>query len=116
MAGFVTVGDIIAEARILLQDTEVGNYRWVDAMLYGALNEGLLSSGLRRPDFFRDAPIPQYAVTDVNLTINYPDVYKPALINFVVGRIEMQDDEATTEAMAAALVNAFTFTLTQPVA
>lgn len=116
MAGFVTVGDIIAEARILLQDTEAGAYRWSDAMLYGALNEGLLSSALRRPDFYRDVPIPQYATSDLGLTINYPDVYKPALINFIAGRIQMQDDEATNEATAAAFINAFTFTLTQPVA
>jgi len=115
MAGFITVGDIVSEARILLQDTEAGNFRWSDTDLYNALNEGLLTSGLRRPDFYRDVPIPQYATTDVNLTINYPDMYKPALINFVIGRIMMQDDEATNFQVATVFVNALTQNLTMPV-
>lgn len=112
----VSVGDIINEARILLQDTETGNFRWTDEEVYGALNEGLLSTKRYRPDFFRGIATPQYATTDSNVTINYPDQFKPALIDFVCGRIQQQDDEATNTSVAETFLKSFISKLTMAIA
>lgn len=111
-----TVGDIVSESRILLQDTETGNYRWSDTMLYQALCEGMLETKRVRPDFFRGTyPTPQYSVVDINTVIDYPEEYRPALIDFVCGRIQLQDDEATDDTRAQVFLKTFATKLTTSV-
>lgn len=115
---YVTVGDLVTEARVLLQDTQSDNYRWSDDMVYQALNEGLLETKKLRPDFYRGlAATPQYAPTDVNTAITYPEEYRPALTNFIVGRIFQQDDEAADDDRAGKFLGAgFLAKLTQAIA
>lgn len=114
----VTVGDVIGEARTLIQDTESDNYRYSDDVMYQALNEGMLESKRLRPDFFRGVyPTPQYASPADEMTdIDYPEEYRPALINYVCGRIQLQDDEATDDTRADIFLKSFAAKLTQPVA
>lgn len=113
----VTVGDVVSQARVLLQDTETGNYRWSDADLYGALNEGLLETRKLRPDFYRGlVATPQYATTDGNVSIAYPEEYRPALIYYVAGKIQLQDDEATDDDRAVKFLQAFSGKLTMAAA
>lgn len=108
-----TVGDIVAAARTMLMDTEVGNYRWPDDDFYQALNEGLFETKKLRPDFFRGlSSTPQYATTDVNLNIDYPEEYRVALINYIAGKIQLQDDEATDDERASKFLQSFTGKLT----
>lgn len=111
------VGDVIGQARTLLQDAEVGNFRWPDENLYQALNEGLLMTKRLRPDFFWGlTATPQYAITDANVAISYPEEYIPAIIDYVVGNIQAQDDEATDDARASLFLRSFTAKLTTTVA
>jgi hypothetical protein len=102
---------------VLLQDTEAGNYRWSDDMFYQALNAGLLETRKFRPEFYRGfVSTPQYDPTDVNTSIAYPEEYRPALIDYVCGGIQLQDYEATDDSRAAQFLAAFAKKLTMAVA
>lgn len=105
-----TVGDIIDNVYALLQDVDHERYD-VD-LVYQALNEGLLEAQKLRPDFWRGADAPQYDQTDSAVTIDYPNVYKPALSNYAAGRILLQDREDSTDSRAAILLNTFVAKLT----
>ena len=113
--GYTTVGDIITAVRALLQDT--GGARWPDAVIYQHLNMGLLESRLIRPDLWRDTPdtIPQYTTSDSGTSINFELQYRPALVFYVAGLCELEDDEGNQDARAAALLNTFTKKLTGPI-
>lgn len=58
----MTPADVIAEARVLLQDTKV-TYRYSDAALLGFVNDGLTRMMLVRPDIFT-------TVGNITLTAN----------------------------------------------
>lgn len=107
-----TVGDILAQARVLLQDVDAERYP--DSDLVQALNEGLLETRRLRPDMYRDrlSNVPQYTTAQFAVNIIYEQMYVPALINFVAGRIQMQDDEANSDGRAVVFMNTFTSKLT----
>ena len=107
-----TVGDIITEARVLLQD--VDGERYTDTQMVQALNEGLLETRRLRPDMYRDrlSTVPQYTTADFATLIVYEQMYTPALVNFVTGRIQMQDDEANSDGRAVVFINTFISKLT----
>lgn len=109
---FRTVGDIITEARVLLQD--VDSERYTDAQMVQALNEGLLETRRLRPDMYRNrlSNVPQYTTADFATLIIYEQMYTPALVNFVTGRIQMQDDEANSDGRAVVFINTFISKLT----
>ena len=102
VAGFTTVGDIITEARAILQD--VGGVRWPDATIYQHLNMGLLESRLIRPDLWRATPdtIPQYTSSDSGSALNFELQYRPALVFYVAGLCELEDDEGNQDDRPAA--------------
>jgi hypothetical protein len=112
---FVTVGSIVTEVRTLLQD--VDGIRWPDANVYQALNMGLLESRMIRPDFWRNTPddVPQYSAADAGETLDFEPQFKPALVMYVAGLLQLEDDEGTEDARAAALLNTFTKKLTGPI-
>lgn len=106
-----TVGEILAQVRVLLQDEDQSApYRYSDASLVQALNSGLLDSRRLRPDLFhhRVFDVPQYTVADMGKGVDYEPMYVPALINHIVGLAQLRDAEETTDARAAALMNTFT--------
>jgi len=109
---FRTVGDILTEARVLLQD--VDGERYTDTQMVQALNEGLLETRRLRPDMYRDrlSNVPQYTTSQFSTYIDYEQMYVPALINFVTGRIQMQDDEANSDGRAVVFINTFLSKLT----
>lgn len=110
--GFTTVGEIIAQVRVILQD--IGGARWPDDVIYQHLNMGLLESRLIRPDLWRDTPdtIPQYATSDSGAAIDFELQYRPALVFYVAGLCQLEDDEGNTDQRAAALLGTFTKKLT----
>lgn len=107
MAFFVTVGDVVTQVRVLLQDTDAAAYRFDNASIYQALNEGLLESQRIRPDFFRGGTVPQYDVSNAASTINYPAEFKPALVDYTCGRVQLRDAEETTDQRAGVLITSF---------
>jgi hypothetical protein len=74
----------------------------------------LLEAKRLRPDFFLGVyPTPQYASPgDQNTDIDIPEEYRPAIIDWVCGRIQLQDDEATDDERASAFMESFTKKLT----
>jgi hypothetical protein len=103
-----TVGDIIGEVRVLIMDTDAAGYRYDDASVYQALNEGMLEARRIRPDFFRGVwPTPQYSPTDVDVSINFPEQFRPALIDYVCGRVQLRDDESTQDQRAGVFISSF---------
>lgn len=115
MAYFGTVGDVIAQARVILQDTDVAQYRYDTASVFQAMNEAILESARLRPDFFRGGSIPQYAPGNEAVALGYPQTYVPALVNFICGRVQIRDDEQTEDSRAAVFLNTFAAKLTQAV-
>lgn len=105
---FNTVGDLITQARVLLQD--VDSDRYTDAVMVQALNEGLLETRRLRPDLFRGrmAQVPQYTTAQLAAHLTYEPMYIPALVNYVVGRVQLQDQEEFDDNRAALFMNAFT--------
>ena len=105
-----TVGDIIDRIYWLLSDVAQERYTIDD--VYNSLNEGLVEAKRIRPDFWRGADVPQYGQGDSATDIDFPDIYRPALVNYAVGRSLLQDREDATDQRAAILLNTFTAKLT----
>lgn len=108
---YSTVDDIITQAYVLLQDED--RERYTPASVYQALNEGLLETKRLRPDFYRGVAVPQYDVTDAADDVGYPEEYRPALVNYVAGRVQLRDDEENSDVRATVFLNTFTAKLTQ---
>ena len=115
---FTKVSDVVTQARVLLQDES--SDRYTDASIIQALNEGLLEARRQRPDLFRDRldNVPQYVTADAtnSTLLVFEQMYMPALVNFVCGRVQLRDDEATTDTRATVFLNTFSAKLTNPVA
>jgi len=112
MAALDTVADYIHQARVLLQDT-VETYRYSDAEILAALNFGLTEARRLRPDMFigRLDAVPFY--TDDADAVDFDVQYRMALLYYIIGNVQLRDDEDTTDARAAALLTKFVAQLTQ---
>ena len=106
---FNTLSDILTQARVLLQD-EAG-VRYPDSGLVQNINEAILETARIRPDLYRDYALnqdfPQYDPSQTDVAIDYPLLYRPALVNYIVGRAQMQDSEESTDARAVVFLNSF---------
>lgn len=104
-----TVSDIITQARVLLQDTD--GVRYPNAVLVQHINEAILETARLRPDLYRDNILdqdyPQYDASETAENIEYPLLYRPALVNYIVGRAQMEDMEESTDARAVVFLNSF---------
>lgn len=88
-----TVGDYVGEARRLLQDTRTP-YRYSDADMTRALGLGLLETARVRADLFITTPVPNIIEgTPLNTTITFPGMYRPSLLNWLVGHMKLRDEE-----------------------
>jgi len=106
-----TVQDFVTQARILLQDT-VQPYRYPDADILSALNIALLESRRLRPDWWVDSSsVPSYAVVD-STSVGVDEQYRTAVLFYVVGFVQLRDQEEDTDRRAASLLNKFTGILT----
>ena len=111
MPALDTVAQYIEESRRLLQD-EVSPYRYPDDDLVDAMNIGLMEARRLRADLF----LPLFTIpwTDPSGTINtatkvtLDPMYRSSLVYYMVGRMQLRDDEATTDQRAAGLMSKFT--------
>lgn len=105
-----TVGEVLGQVRVLLQDKDPDAYRYSNDDLIQSLNEGLLEARRIRPDLYRGRLnlVPQYTTADLTKPIAFEAMYRPALVNYVAGRIQLQDDEATNDARASIFMQNFT--------
>lgn len=106
---FRTVGEVIGQVRVLLQDEDAVAYRYSTASLVQALNSGLLETKRLRPDIYRhrNLDVPQYTETQMTSPLDYEPMYIPGLVNYVVGLAQLRDGEETTDSRAATLINTF---------
>lgn len=103
----------IDEARTIAQDTDADGYRHANLVYIDKLNRALQELARLRPDAFwstfvtDDVVVPE--VTPSNLADAFPtplQFYHP-VIYFMVGSIEMIDDEFATDGRAMMLLSAF---------
>lgn len=97
------------DARALLLD-QTTPYRYPDADLVGYVNNGVATMYRLRPDFHLSAVLPTFSVG--TLTAEIPDFivsegFYPALIDFVVHRAQMRDDQYVDEGISAVFIEKF---------
>lgn len=104
-----TVGDYLTEARTLLQD-EIVPYRYTDVEIVRALNIALQEAYRLRPELFLTATsytVPGFIVTGLTAIVPIDFGYRQALVYYIVGRIQLRDQEDTTDQRAGALMQKF---------
>lgn len=98
-----------------MQDT-VAPYRYSDDSLVGIVNECMFEARRVRPDLFMGK-----LRTDLTLVASASDAlplsqqFFGPMLNFVVGRAEMRDDEFTNDKRATTLYGAFYAAMTKGV-
>lgn len=112
MPALDTIGQYLEEARRLLQD-EVVPYRYPDDDIVDALNIGLMEARRVRADLFLplfDIPWvnPGGGTIDTATKITFDPMYRSSLVYYVVGRMQLRDDEPTVDQRAAGLIQKFT--------
>lgn len=98
------VSDYIAEARVLLQDTFAGSYRYADAEMISALNLGLLEASRLRPDMFLTT-VPSYTTAGQTVAVDLR--YRVALLYYICAHCHMRDEETTEDTRAGAFLGKF---------
>lgn len=109
MAALATVGDYLKETRVLLQDTRVP-YRYPDVDIVTALNIGLQEAYRLRSDLFLNDlsfDIPAFDATAPTTPVPLEIGYRQAFVYYMVGRIQLRDQEDTTDQRAGALLQKF---------
>lgn len=109
MAALATVQAYVDRARMLLQD-RLAPYRYADSDLIAALNLSILEIRRLRPDLLRgyfraaDGP-PEY--TNLVEKVDVDPMYRVAVVYYMCGHIQLQDEEDVTDARAAGFINKF---------
>lgn len=114
MATNRTIGGLLTEARVMLQDTVSDNpaYRYSTDELLEAFNGALTEARAKRPDLFlgtlglRDA-LPLYTSSDTDEDFPLPEWVYPTVLNYVVGRTMLRDDTYANDSRAVVLMNRF---------
>lgn len=107
-----TVADYVNDARVLLQDT-VAPFRYADADLVTALNTALMEARRLRPDLFVTMTksftqaIPSFTTPVDGTAVPMDPMYAPALLYYVVGRVQLRDDEMTQDQRSYTFVQRF---------
>lgn len=116
MAALDTVADYLTESRTLLQDVVVP-YRYSDASLVAALNEGVQESRRARPDLWLGVTsLPTYSALTTTTTVTIDQMYRMAFVYYMCGRAQLSDQEDTEDQRALAFLGKFSSTLTGVVA
>lgn len=111
--GSRTVGEVVVEARALLQDQREP-FRYPTAELVSYVTAAVAEAHRIRPDIYlgRAMSPPIYTETALSARVAVPDMYFPQVVNYVVGRAELRDDKFATDGRAMTLITAFGVSLT----
>ena len=112
MPALETIGDYVVEARRLLQDEVAAVYRYPDKDLVDAFNMSMQEIRRIRPDIF----LPSYKLPFIPTTgaiamataVALDEMYRSTVVYYMVGRMQLRDEEDNTDARAAALLTKFT--------
>lgn len=111
-----TVGQIVARARTLLQDT-VEPFRYPTPDLISALNEACMEAKRLRPDLYLrtlNLTMPVFAAeADAVTDAKIPTEYRPAFVYYIVGNAQLQDEEDVQDQRATVFLNKFTAQMLQ---
>lgn len=114
MAALDTLGQVLTESRRLLQD-EIVPYRYPDADLVDALNVAILEARRIRADLFlpQKFALPYFNVVTVDPAAKFEvePQFRHAFVYYIVGRMEMRDDEQTQDNRAVAMLGTWKATL-----
>ena len=109
---FLTLGDVLDQIRILLQDTDtLGNeYRYSTASLVTNINMGLLEMYRIRPDIFleNDFVVPTFNDAQPDAAMVIEQQFVPSLVYYAVGMAQLRDDEGTQDSRASSFLGKFT--------
>ena len=109
-AALETVAQYIKEARRLLLD-EIVPYRYPEADLVDALNIGFLETKRIRADLFLPVfTIPYFdssGTIDTAAKVPMDPMYRSTLVYYMVGRMQLRDDEPTVDQRAGAFLQKF---------
>jgi hypothetical protein len=107
MATFQTV---INDSRVLLND-EVSalnpDIRYTEAQLLGYAKSALIEARRVRPDLFLSNLTTSFSSYTTASTVPIPDEYLIALVDYVVHRAELRDDEFTVDGRSSVLLQKF---------
>lgn len=111
MAALATIQEYLDRARSLLQDT-AEPYRYSDVDMVAALDMGILEARRIRPDlvraFFRATDgMPEYSGQALSADVAIDQMYRVAFVYYIVGQMQLRDDEETTDARASVFMNKF---------
>jgi hypothetical protein len=105
-----TFGDLINEARTLLQDhlpTSGGVQRYSDLEMFEAINSFVAEVRTKRPDLFLPIglrqPLPYY--TDAGAAFPLDLSVWSAFVYYIVGRNELREDTWSDDGRATAMLN-----------
>lgn len=96
------LGDVITQARILLQDVDRGSgqFRYSTDSMVLDVNQCMIDMYRQRPDIFleSDFVIPTFDVSDMDLELGIEEQYVSAVVFYVCGMVQLRDDEGTQDA------------------
>lgn len=104
-----TVSDYVVSARRLLLD-EVEPYRYPTADLVDALNMGILEARKIRPDLFLAkfrTVLPSYSASTLSAAVEIDPMYRVPFVYYIVGMVQLRDDEATQDQRASGFLATF---------
>lgn len=109
-----TLGQLDTDVRAIANDViqTDGQFRYTDAEVYAAINDALQQLRMRRPDAFLGMGLrnvlPLYnSATDAAVFFPLDNIYYPAVLWYVVGRLEMKEDTFADDKRAATLMQQF---------
>lgn len=105
-----TIQDFITSARILLQDTMEGAYRYTDEEFKLALDLALDEAYRIRPDLFVGVDVSAVSVSTAALTVTppVPRGYQSVFLYYMCGHVQLRDQEDVTDNRASVFLNKFT--------
>ena len=108
-----TISSFVSDVRYGVSDTRAP-YRYSDDRILSVLNQGLRELARLRPDAFIDTfdvddiVVPEYTSADLLEPLPFGYLFTTPLLDFVVGMIELADDEFTVDGRAITLRQKFT--------
>lgn len=107
MAALDTVADYVTQARVFLQD-QVPPYRYPDVDVVQALSMAMLEARKLRMDLFiGQSTIQSFTVNDTTPVLVDP-MYRVAFVYYIIGSLQLRDDENDQDQRAQAFMNMWT--------
>lgn len=108
-----TLDILVDEVRLMLKDRRLP-YRYTQLDVLKTINSGFAEVKRLRPDVFFDAtgtviPLPDYDEADLGINIPFPipETFFVPVVFFVVGKLQLGDDEFAVDNRAMSLMAAF---------